>query len=103
MTYEIRYIAGGREKLICFSDREETPELLAEATAESGVHRLVLTPKTPVALVSVKAATDFDFRPSDVVMLNGYTSALTLDAVLNSLFKTPRVTFSVMQTVLRLN
>ena len=27
MTYEIRYIAGGREKLICFSDREETPEL----------------------------------------------------------------------------
>ena len=74
MTYEIRYMAGGREKLVCFSDREETPELLAEATAESGVHRLILTPKTPVALVSVKAATDFDFRPSDVVMLNGYQS-----------------------------
>ena len=74
MTYEIRYIAGGREKLICFSDREETPELLCDATAERGVHRLVLTPKTPVALVSVKAATDFDFKPSDVVMLNGYQS-----------------------------
>ena len=53
MTYEIRYIAGGREKLICFSDREETPELLCDATAESGVHRLILTPKTPVPLVSV--------------------------------------------------
>ena len=33
MTYEIRYRAGGREKLICFTEREETPELVAEATA----------------------------------------------------------------------
>ena len=74
MTYEIRYRAGGREKLICFTEREETPELLCDATAEGGVHRLVLSPKEPVTLLGVKAVTDFDFKPSDVVMLNGYQS-----------------------------
>ena len=74
MTYEIRYRVDGQEKLIVVTRREETAELIAEATAVDGVYRLTLTPKKPVELVSAEATVPFEFKKKDTVMLNGYQS-----------------------------